>query len=397
MKSHPYPVFDADNHLYEPPEAFLRHLPDMYKKEFQYVEVNGRTKLVIAGMLSEYIPNPTWAVVAAPGSHEMYYRAENPEGLTLREITGKPLRPPESFFAPEPRIKLLDEQGIDASLIFPTMASVIEERLKHKPEVICALFHALNQWILEEWGFVRDDRLYSVPFVNLSDIDQAVKELEFCLENGARTVGIRPAPVAGPRGTRSPGYKEFDPFWARVNEAGIFVCLHSSDSGYEAITNMWKGSDREFLPFEKSELMPVNTMERAISDTLTALLCHGVFERHTNVRVASIENTARWVPSAVETWKRAYGQSPKSFKRDPVEQFKEHVFVAPSYEDNIFDIMEYCSPNRLLFGSDYPHPEGLADPVSYVKELEGVDEVTIAKIMGGNLKGLLEGHRDSAA
>ena len=79
MRRTSYPVYDADNHLYEPEEAFSRHLPARFKRDFYFVDVEGRRKLVIAGMLSEYIPNPTFAVVAAPGSHVKWYRAENPE------------------------------------------------------------------------------------------------------------------------------------------------------------------------------------------------------------------------------------------------------------------------------------------------------------------------------
>ena len=43
----------------------------------------------------------------------------------------------------------------------------------------------------------------------------------------------------------------------------------------------------------------------------------------------------------------------------------------------------------MLFGSDFPHPEGLADPASYVSQLEGVPEETVRKIMGGNLARLM--------
>ena len=172
-----YPIYDADNHLYEPPEAFLRHLPKQFKRDFRYVEIEGRTKLLVDGILSEYIPNPTFEVVAAPGSHESYYRAKNPEGKSLREITGTPLKPvPDAFFHPKDRLKIMDEQGVHAVTIFPTLASVVEERLKHKPESIAALFHSLNQWLLDEWGFSYQDRMFPVPFVNLADVDAAVAE-----------------------------------------------------------------------------------------------------------------------------------------------------------------------------------------------------------------------------
>src|ERR1700761_4415484 len=111
MVSLPYPVYDADNHLYEPEEAFLRHLPKAYESEFLFVDIKGRRKLVIAGQLSEYIPNPTFEVVAAPGTHEKWYRAENPEGLTMRQLSGKPLRPPPEWRTGDGRLQVMDQQG----------------------------------------------------------------------------------------------------------------------------------------------------------------------------------------------------------------------------------------------------------------------------------------------
>lgn len=62
----PFPIFDADNHLYEPPEALTKFLPKEYKDYVQYVQVNGRTKIAIRGQISNYIPNPTFEVVARP-------------------------------------------------------------------------------------------------------------------------------------------------------------------------------------------------------------------------------------------------------------------------------------------------------------------------------------------
>ncbi len=231
-----YPVYDADNHLYEPEEAFSRHLPARFKRDFYFVDVEGRRKLVIAGMLSEYIPNPTFAVVAAPGSHVKWYRAENPEGKTLRELSGKPIRPPETWRTGEGRIELLDEQGIHAALVFPTLASAIEERLGARAEVTAALFHSLNQWTVDEWGFAREGRLFSVPFISLTDVDRAVAELDFVVAHGARAVAIRPGARDWAPTYCTFGFPEYDPFWARVADAGLFVCLHASDSGYDRIT-----------------------------------------------------------------------------------------------------------------------------------------------------------------
>src|SRR5256885_7471134 len=86
------PVFDADNHLYETQDAFTRHLPDRYKGAIDYVDVRGRTKIVVRGTISEYIPNPTFEVVARPGAMEDYFRVGNPEGKDRRAIFRQPLR-----------------------------------------------------------------------------------------------------------------------------------------------------------------------------------------------------------------------------------------------------------------------------------------------------------------
>ncbi len=61
------PVFDADNHLYETKEALTKYLPDRYRGSIDYVEVRGRTKILVRGRVSEYIPNPTFDVVARAG------------------------------------------------------------------------------------------------------------------------------------------------------------------------------------------------------------------------------------------------------------------------------------------------------------------------------------------
>lgn len=391
----PYPVYDADNHLYEPEEAFLRHLPKKFEKDFLFVDINGRKKLVIGGMLSEYIPNPTFEVVAGPGTHEKWYRAQNPEGLSLREMTGQVVRPPPEWRSGEGRIAIMDRQGIHAALVFPTLASVIEERLGQNHALVAALFHSLNLWTHEEWGFAREHRLFSVPMIGLGDIDLAIQELEFVLANGARVVGIRPAPVPGVTGSRSFGFPEFDPFWARCAEARIFVCFHASDSGYDKLYRDWSGQGSEFVPFEKDPFkQTLELLERPIADAMSAMICHGALERHPDLRIVSVENGSEWVGSLLRRLDHAYGQMPKAFARHPRETFARQIFVAPFYENDPIELARHIPVERILFGSDYPHPEGLAEPLAYAKEFASFDEVALKKIFHSNLKGLLEGARD---
>lgn len=391
-----YPIYDADEHYYEPPEAFLRHLPNEFRKDFQYVEVNGRTKLAVDGHLSDYIPNPTFSKLAAPGSHEDWYRGKNPKGLSLREFSGDPIPSQASFHDGAAHLKALDENGIHAAILLPTLASVIEERLEHKPASIQALFHSLNLWVNEAYGF-GNGRQFPTGAINLSDVNVACAELDFLLKAGARSVLIRPAPVAGIHGSRSHAFKEFDPFWARISESNIFVIHHVSDSGYDSVKRRWTAgaANGEWRAFEKEAFGEMLApMGRAISDTLSALVCHGVFDRFPNVRVASLENGSEWLAPLIDRFKHVYGKMPQEFKRDPVDSFREHVFVAPFFEDDIAGCVDLIGANRILFGSDWPHPEGIKHPLSFFDDIKDLDANTKKRIMHFNLKGLLEGARD---
>src|SRR4051794_38549965 len=185
-------VFDADNHLYETRDAFTKFLPDRYKGVIDYVDVRGRTKIVVKGRISDYIPNPTFDVVARPGAQEDYFRRGNPEGKSRREIFGEPMRAIPAFREPAPRIELMDEQGLDRTLMFPTLASLVEERMRDDPEMIHAVVHALNQWLYETWQFDYGGRIFTTPVISLPIVDRAIEELEWVVERGAKAVLIRP-------------------------------------------------------------------------------------------------------------------------------------------------------------------------------------------------------------
>lgn len=393
MSSVNYPIYDADEHYYETPDAFLRHLPKKFRKDFQYVTVNGRTKLAVAGVISDYIPNPTFEVVAAPGSHEKWYRGKNPEGLSLREMSGKPVPSDAAFHSGPAHLKVMDDNGVHASILLPTLASIIEERLGDKPETISALFHSLNQWVVDEYGF-SNGRQFPVAAINLADLDLALQELEFVIRAGARVVLLRPAPVAGIKGSRSFGFKEFDPFWARVAEAKVLVALHTSDTGYERIYQWWTaGGAGETRPFEKDPFKEVLDVVfgRPIQDALSALICHGVFDRHPGVRVASLENGSSWLDPLLKRLAYTYRKMPRDFGQDPVAAFRKHVYVAPFYEDSVRQVADLIGIDRVLFGSDWPHPEGLAKPLDFFTDIEDLKADEQQRFMSSNLKDLLEG------
>jgi predicted TIM-barrel fold metal-dependent hydrolase len=378
-------VFDADNHMYETVDAFTRHLPDAYRSAIEYVDVRGRTKIAVAGRISEYIPNPTFEVIARPGAQEEFFRNGNPDRKSYREIYGEPMRCIPAFQEPGPRIELMDELGLDRTLMFPTLASLLEERLRDDPELTHVVIHSLNEWMYEHWTFDFEGRIFATPIITLPIVDKALEELEWVLERGARTVLVRPAPVPGYGGSRSFGFPEFDPFWQALVDADIPVSMHASDSGYQRYTNDWTGN-QEMLPFKPDAFRYMTQGRRSIEDTMAALVCHGVLTRFPDLRVLSVENGGDWVPPFLEHLYDVHRKFPTNFDEDPIEAFKRNVWVSPFHEDDMGRIIEAMGVDRVIFGSDYPHPEGLAQPTSFVDHLPSdLTDDELAAIMGGNL------------
>jgi predicted TIM-barrel fold metal-dependent hydrolase len=384
-----FAIYDADNHLYESSEALTRHLPPSHRTLFRFVEVDGRTKLVVRGQLTEFIPNPTFEVIARPGAHMAYYAGENEAGLTLRQMTGEPMRCIPAFREPAPRLELLDTQGIQATLMFPTLASLIEERLIDDPDLTMVAIRAFNEWLHDEWRYDYQGRIFTTPVVNPCVLDEGIAQLEQIIDRGARAVLLRPAPVSGLRGTRSPFLPEFDPFWARVQEAGLLVCLHASDSGYQRYLNTWEGEHGEYVAFQARTFAAVADDGRAIQDALASAICHGMLTRFPGVKLMSVENGGSWVGHLVRNLELAYKKMPNEFAEHPLEAFGRNVWINPFWEDSLQGLIDLVGSERVCFGSDFPHPEGLDDPIAWYDQVADLPGADAERIMSTNLSGLI--------
>jgi predicted TIM-barrel fold metal-dependent hydrolase len=386
-----FPVFDADNHMYETRDALTRYLPERYRGAIDYVDVHGRTKIVVRGQITDYIPNPTFDRVGRPGAQEEYFKFGNPEGKSSREIIGRGIDCPPAFRAAEPRLTLMDEQGVDYTIVLPTLASLVEERMRDDPELCAAVIHALNQWMAEEWPFTYQNRMFSTPVITPGLVENAIQELEWVLDHGARIILMRPAPAWGYRGPRSFALSEFDPYWSRVHESGVLVVIHASDTGYTRYSNEWEGVQEESQAFAEPKPFSaaVRNDYRDIQDAVTSIIAHGLLARFPDLRIALIENGAGWVPHLLHRLDHTWEQMPQSFAEKPSTTFNRSIWMHPFHEEDPRQLVSLLGADHVIFGSDFPHVEGLADPLSYFDELQGLPADDVRKIMGGNMIELL--------
>jgi predicted TIM-barrel fold metal-dependent hydrolase len=387
----PYETFDADNHLYENRDALTKFLPPDYKQAVRYVDIDGRTKLAIRDHISEYIPNPTFAKVAVPGGWGNTAANRGRGGVGGHTgVKPKVMPSPDAFFDPEPRFALMKDMGIDRTLLWPTLASVLEERLSDDPDTTAVIIHALNEWMHEHWSFVYSDAIYSTPIITLAaGVDAALQELQYVHERGAKIFLIRVAPVPTWKGRKSFALPEFDPFWEEVQRLDIVVGMHSGDPGYQRYTNEWEGIPTEMLPFKATGSPAFQSMmsqKSVIDDGMASVIGHGLATRFPKLKFMPVEFMSGWIRPFVSRMRAAYERSPVLFDEDPFEVFKRNVYIHIFHEPDPQGLLDLGLPaDRLMFGSDFPHPEGLGDPLAYSEVVENLAQEDQELIMGGTL------------
>lgn len=384
-----YLAFDADNHYYEALDAFTRHLdPRLGPRCVQWAEINGRRYHVIGGQVSHAVVNPTFDPVAKAGALHDYFRG-NPDHKSPLEFLRdrEPIRP--EYRDREQRLRTMDEFGLESIWLFPTLGILYEELLKHDVEAVTLTFTAFNRWLEEDWGCNYEGRIYASPYLSLCDVDWAVRELEWALDHDARTVVLRPAAPTTALGQRPPTDPMFDPFWARANEAGITVVVHAGDSGYSSQGYAVDGFAATFEGAGRASIKAL-AIERAAYDFLLTLAFDKLFDRFPNLRVASVENGSEFLPDLFRKLASTRRKMPGYFAEDPAETFRRHVWINPFWEDDPYQVVELMGADRVIFGSDWPHIEGMPRPLDYVAELKELDDAERQLVLRDNARSLTE-------
>jgi predicted TIM-barrel fold metal-dependent hydrolase len=379
-----YPVFDSDNHMYENTDAFTKFIPSEYQGIVKYIEEGNRTKLAVKDRISRAIPNPTFQRVAPPGG-------QKDDPLQRRSIPGL-----DAFFDVEPRYKLMQEFGISRSLMWPTLASVIEQAMPEDPLATHAVLHALNEWMYEHWTFGYENAVFATPAIGLSIVDRAIKELEWVTDRGARIVYIRPAPVFGFGGPRSFALPEFDPFWEAMQEKGVVVGLHNTvNMRYPVDIAELDGTRETGGYFERpygasAPFRALATPRSQTSDLIASMVGHGMLSRFPRLKVVIVEHFNEWTRPMLNHFAETYARAPTLFDEDPLEVLRRNIWIHIFRDHNPVELISLLGVANSMFGSDFPHPEGLRDPLAFSDDIASLPLEDQRAVMGGNLARLME-------
>ncbi len=391
-------LFDADNHYWESSDAFTRHRnPKFAERGVQVKHVDGVLRYVIDGVVFAGLPGPGDVHPRPkPGSFMDYFKGKITREAFLAAFNVPPADHPE-WYKRDDRLRIMDQQGVEATWMFPSQGVVLEAPMHTDVEAAVEVMRAFNRWIEEEWGFAYQDRIFGVPYMNLSDPLTAESELRWCIDHGARVVALRHGAAFTVDGWRSPADPMFNPFWGLAQEAGIVVAPHDgNDDTYaelpEVMGRVWDenptGSPTpgDAMRLQANPVLGALLKGRIVHDFAYILVAHRLFERFPRLRVAYIENGCHWVPSllhALQTLGHTGG-----YRTNPKDQFIEHCWVAPFVEESVPELARHLPVERILFGSDWPHGEGFPQPKDFLANVTEFSADDQRRIMYDNAREL---------
>lgn len=391
--NNPYtgPIFDCDSHIHERDYDFMKRYlsAELHEKWLPARKVgpDGRFGLHIGDRMVENAESNAQGLVPPPGKLKEWLLAMK-QGKS--NVDGW-IQPTEAMMTPAGRVVKLDEFGVEGCILFvgefvSTFGYYSQDAIGNQ------VLHAYNEYVKDEWGFAYENRIFTTGLLSLWDLESSIAEAKWLVENGVRVVCM----PMGPAGGKSPADPYFDPVWQILNDNHVAVTFHVSEA------NFMHPLIREFgetpLQSRRTGQTAWQWMfcysELPVQITLANIIYHNFFERFPNIRIASVENGANWVPSFLEKMDKMRGMAKNGYwpcgqlKERPSAIFKRHCYAVAYPEDDVKGIVERIGTSDcILMGSDYPHAEGVPEPRDfYAEALTELPEDDVRKIMYDNGK-----------
>lgn len=371
-------MLDVDQHLFEPRTAWLDYIDPAFRDDALRIEddVHGWPWLCWREIQLSPVE------VQHPGCPTELGQAR------LAMTRGEPaparyedLLPPEYGSGPA-RLQFLDQSGVDRCVLFPNFGLLWERALNNDVPTLCANMTAFNRWMASE---VADSngRLFGVGHISLLDPGWAVREIKELADNGLRLAMMAPSPVNG----KPLSDVSLDPVWAAFCDWGVSPVFHVGN--FEGpLDPAWHEGD----PDAGDQLLNSVMLWVAPAVALSNMILHGTLERFPGLRIGVVELTAGWVPSflvqidgASDFYAARHGGPMRALELRPSDYFRRQVKVAALPYERPDRLIRLAGQEIFMFGSDWPHAEGVADP--------GAEANTLLKVGNGDLgEGFLGGN-----
>ena len=375
-----YKVISGDGHIdlkFLPHDVFVRNAPEKWKDQVpQVLETDQGPKWFAEGKDLASLPHGNVATLVVP-KRGLTKRLDRMHDAGFYE--GAP-----HATNPELRIKDQDIDGVDAEVIYGILAI---DRFIDNREMVPYLYETYNTWIAE-FNSANPERLVGLACIRNDEPEQASKELRRCAK-----LGIRGADFNVSSAVKPIWHTDWDVLWAAADECNMPISFHTV--GYPLKTAATTGMEnKHHLP---TRLTFLTMFQIAGAEYLTSIIFGGATDRYPGFKFVLGECGAGWVPYILARMEDEYADYADhvEFGLTPTEYWRRQGYTTFQHESIISDVYHLVGEDNILWGSDYPHPDGVwPDSVTVVEQdLGEIDERARRKITRdntGKLYGLIK-------
>ena len=366
----PYRQISADAHLEVSPNRWRDRVPERYRDRAPRTIrlANGGDAILSEGnsLLKLHQHNAGFPFEEWGTDHPMTYGQEPGAG------------------PPDQRLRELDEDGVDAEILYPGVAgrglwtNVAADNAYH------AIVRAYNEFIAEEYRSLNPERLIPMGVIPERTLDKAIEEMEYCAELGLKGVSINRYPAG-----KSAPTPEDDRFWAAAIDMDMPVSVHTEFVGLPARARV----DRDERGYDLGRR--ISTYGVKAAPIAARLAVDGVFERFPKLLIYFAENQICWLPGFLEQADIMYKrhryyherlQGLKPLSRLPSEYIREHCLWGFMDDPVGVQLRHHIGVTQVMWSTDFPH-----DPSDWprsqdtiAREFAGVPEDEKQLILAGN-------------
>lgn len=363
-------VVDADGHVLEPADTWVQYIDPQYRDRAIRIayDNDGYENLLIDNKPLELIRGHL-GVLGGIGM--------DPEALHVNgKMTYADGSPPGSY-DPRARLKVLDEEGIDIALLYPTIGICWEGVVKD-PKLATAYTRAYNRWLAD---FCRENpkRLYSIAHISLLDPEGAVEETIRAKKDGC--VGIYLSPDMAARGGKHFDDPAFVRFWETAQDLQMPVGFHVVVRDQPAFQGWFHRDLRD-------RLFGFTFLAIDVMAAFTQMLAWGMFEKYPRLKCTVLESGANWISAWLDRMDHKYrvmaAYSPLTMP--PSEYFYRQCLVSADPDETLTaPVVEHIGAQYFVWASDYPHVDASFGVVKEMKErLAPLSEEAQRQVLGEN-------------
>jgi predicted TIM-barrel fold metal-dependent hydrolase len=370
-----YPgAVDADGHILEPADLWENYIEAKYRDRALRIarDENGLEYLEIGGVPSKKTRRGYPATLGRMGERDLEVFKPSPDKTYMANA-------PYGAMDADQRLKLLDAEGLDAAVLYPTLGILWEAELEDV-ELSQAYCRAYHPWIAD---FCRNSKGRLVPIAHLSlgDPQAAAQELERAVRDGCRGAFVVPFTLS----RKAHGDPVHDPVYAMAQALDVPIAIHPSFEPFEL-------RSRRFIDGHRLSLLASVTAADGVRHAFTTLFDFATFERFPKLKIVILESGAGWIGYWLDrldgVYEATFLGNRTALKHKPSDYFRRQCFISCDPDERTVPaLMQLYGADRFFWASDYPHPDHTGD---YLQALEhmagGLAATSRAGLLGQNVR-----------